>query len=122
MLKLTDDETTAARKLIVLAYDEDLGTTGDRTTLALIPEAATATAAFVSRSGGTIAGLPVAALAIAARGPKLQFQTFVTDGDMEAPGTCIAHAPTHPRRHRGSTPTRSHQHSPDALRHSERYG
>ena len=91
MSNFTDDETTAARKLIALAYEEDLGTTGDRTTLALIPEAATATVAFVSRSGGTIAGLPVAALAIAERGPKLQFQTFVHDGDMVAPGTCIAH-------------------------------
>lgn len=90
MANFTDDETTAARKLIALAYDEDLGTTGDRTTLALIPETATATAAFVSRSGGTIAGLPVVALAIAERG-NLQFQTFVTDGDLVAPGTCIAH-------------------------------
>lgn len=90
MANFTDDETTAARKLIALAYDEDLGTTGDRTTLALIPETATATAAFVSRSGGTIAGLPVVALAIAERG-NLQFRTFVTDGDLVAPGTCIAH-------------------------------
>ncbi len=90
MANFTSEEQTAARKLIALAYDEDLGTTGDRTTLALIPEAAMATAAFVSRSGGIIAGLPVAALAIAARG-NLQFQTFVTDGDLVAPGTCIAH-------------------------------
>ncbi len=91
MANFTSEEQTAARRLIALAYDEDLGTTGDRTTLSLIPEATMATAAFVSRSGGTIAGLPVAALAIAERGPKLQFQTFVHDGDRVAPGTCIAH-------------------------------
>ncbi len=91
MANFTSEEQTAAQKLIALAYDEDLGTGGDRTTLALIPETATATAAFVSRSGGTIAGLPVAALAIAERGVKLQFQIFVTDGDLVAPGTCIAH-------------------------------
>ena len=39
---------------------EDLGDTGDRTSLATIPADKTARAAFIARSPGVIAGLPAA--------------------------------------------------------------
>ena len=55
-------ESLACRRLVDLALAEDRGTTGDRTTLALIPAGQHASAVFVARSAGVIAGLPAAAM------------------------------------------------------------
>ncbi|HEY1191015.1 MAG TPA: carboxylating nicotinate-nucleotide diphosphorylase [Gemmata sp.] len=87
---LTPPETSAANALIDLALAEDFGTTGDRTGLATIPELARATAAFVARGPGVVAGLPVAALACRAVSPELRFTPAVADGTPTARGTVLA--------------------------------
>ncbi len=83
-------EQLAARRLLELALAEDLGTTGDRTTLALIQADAKASAALVARSGGTVAGLPVAAMVLGAVSRELKFEVFVADGSKVEPRTTIA--------------------------------
>jgi nicotinate-nucleotide pyrophosphorylase (carboxylating) len=70
---LTTAEAGAADALIRLALAEDLGTTGDRTSLATIPETTQGRAAFVARSVGVVAGLPIAARVCAAVGGDLSF-------------------------------------------------
>lgn len=70
---LTAAAADAADALIRLALAEDLGATGDRTSLATIPEAARGVAAFVARAEGVVAGLPVAARVCAAVGGDLTF-------------------------------------------------
>lgn len=79
-MTLTPAEAAAARSLIALALAEDLGDAGDRTTLSTIPAIATATAAFAVRSGGVVAGLPVAALVCEAVDSSLVFTPTVPDG------------------------------------------
>jgi nicotinate-nucleotide pyrophosphorylase (carboxylating) len=83
-------EELAARRLVDLALTEDLGNTGDRTTLALIPPTAMASAAFVARTGGVIAGWPVAAIALEAVSRELRLDGLVADGTRVPPGTTIA--------------------------------
>lgn len=70
---LSAAETSAADALIRLALAEDLGSTGDRTSLATIPETTQARAAFVARTDGVVAGLPIAARVCAAVGGDLNF-------------------------------------------------
>lgn len=89
-MSLTPAETAAARALIVLALAEDLGDTGDRTSLATIPADATASAAFVARSPGVVAGLPVAELVCAAVDSSLLFHAELPDGSPVQKGTRIA--------------------------------
>ncbi len=83
-------ETLSALRLIDLALAEDLGTTGDRTTLALIPPEAVATAAFVARAPGVVAGLPVAKLVLAAVSRDLRLDCSVADGTKVEAKTTIA--------------------------------
>src|SRR4051812_15718991 len=87
MSTFTPDEAAACRKLIDLALVEDLGTTGDRTSLATIPAATRGSAAFVARRPGTVAGLPAAAMVCAAIDPALVFKEVVTDGTKVHTGT-----------------------------------
>lgn len=89
-MPLSTSEAAAARALIALALAEDLGDTGDRTSLATIPADTTATAAFVARSPGTVAGLPVAELVCVAVDPGLTFLADVPDGSPVVRGTRIA--------------------------------
>ncbi len=89
-MSLTPAETAAARALIALALAEDLGDTGDRTSLATIPADATASAAFVARSPGVVAGLPVAELVCAAVDSSLLFHAELPDGSPVQKGTLIA--------------------------------
>ena len=90
MSSFTPDEAAACRRLIDLALAEDLGPTGDRTSLATIPAATTSRAAFVARSPGVVAGLPAAELVCAAVDPALRFQAVVPDGSPLVRGTVIA--------------------------------
>jgi nicotinate-nucleotide pyrophosphorylase (carboxylating) len=73
-------EAAACRELVDLAIAEDLGTTGDRTSLATIPAATTGTAAFVARSPGVVAGLPAAEMVCQVVDPALTFTVSVPDG------------------------------------------
>jgi nicotinate-nucleotide pyrophosphorylase (carboxylating) len=90
MSTFTPDEAAACRRLVELALAEDLGTTGDRTSLATIPADATGRAAFVARSPGVVAGLPVAAMVCAAVDPQLAFAVVTPDGSRLERGTVLA--------------------------------
>ncbi|MBP3954496.1 carboxylating nicotinate-nucleotide diphosphorylase [Gemmata sp. G18] len=87
---LTAAETDAADAIIRLALAEDLGTTGDRTSLATIPETTRAKAAFVARSVGVVAGLPVAERVCRAISADLAFVQAVPDGTATERGTLLA--------------------------------
>ncbi len=80
------DEAAACRQLVELALAEDLGVAGDRTSRALIPPAKQATAAFVARSPGVVAGLPAAAMVC----EKPRFTSKVTDGVSVERGEVLA--------------------------------
>jgi nicotinate-nucleotide pyrophosphorylase (carboxylating) len=82
----TPEEAAACRRLVDLALAEDLGTTGDRTSLALIPAEQTAPAAFVARTSGVVAGLPAAAMVC----ERLRFEPQLTDGSVVERGTVLA--------------------------------
>lgn len=90
MTGFSDTETAACRRLIELALAEDLGTDGDRTSLATIAPDQTATAAFVARTPGVVCGLPAAAMVCQAVDPALKFQDEVPDGARVDRGTTVA--------------------------------
>jgi nicotinate-nucleotide pyrophosphorylase (carboxylating) len=90
MSTFTADEAAACRRLIDLALAEDLGTAGDRTSLATIPADKSATAAFVARSPGVVAGLPAAEMVCRAVDPALPFTAVVPDGSPVVRGTRLA--------------------------------
>lgn len=87
---LTSAEAEAANALIRLALAEDLGPTGDRTSLATIPDSTRASAAFVARGAGVVAGLPVAELVCRAVSAELRFTQVVPDGTAIVRGTVLA--------------------------------
>lgn len=89
-MTLTPAEAACADALIALALAEDLGTTGDRTSLSTIPESTHGRAAFVARGAGVVAGLPVAARVCAAVGPELVFEPVVPDGTHTQRGLTLA--------------------------------
>ncbi len=76
---LSNLERLATQHLIDLAIEEDLATAGDRTSLSTIPEDQQGRAAFVARSGGVIAGLPIAELVCLAVDASLVFTPQSTD-------------------------------------------
>ena len=61
-LAFQPEDRDAARGLVELALAEDLGTAGDLTSRALIPEAMRGTVNVVARADGVFAGSPVARL------------------------------------------------------------
>jgi nicotinate-nucleotide pyrophosphorylase (carboxylating) len=89
-MHFTPSETAACGRLVELALAEDLGTTGDRTSLSTIPADKSASAAFVARTPGVVAGLPAAALVCAAVDPALTFTPELPDGSPVEKGTRLA--------------------------------
>jgi nicotinate-nucleotide pyrophosphorylase (carboxylating) len=87
---LSAAEATAARRLIDLALAEDLDDAGDVTSLATIPADTPGRAAFVARTAGVVAGLPVAALVLEAVDPQIAFTPLAADGAAVTPGTRLA--------------------------------
>ncbi|MES1213325.1 MAG: carboxylating nicotinate-nucleotide diphosphorylase [Singulisphaera sp.] len=83
---LADD----CRQLVRLAIREDLGRLYDWTTVALVPEAAHASALVRARRAGVIAGLPAAQLALAEYDAKLAWQPAIIDGAAVDAGAVIA--------------------------------
>jgi nicotinate-nucleotide pyrophosphorylase (carboxylating) len=83
-------ERANAATLIDLALAEDLGQAGDLTANVTIPSQARGSALFVTRSEGTIAGLPVVALLAERFDLAASWQAFAGDGDRVAPGTVLA--------------------------------
>lgn len=89
-MTLTQAETDCADALIRLALAEDLSTTGDRTSLSTIPEATVGRAAFVARTAGVAAGLPVADRVCHAVSTQLTFTPAVVDGTATTRGLVLA--------------------------------
>jgi nicotinate-nucleotide pyrophosphorylase (carboxylating) len=88
-------ETVACRRLIELALEEDLGSTGDLTSLAVIPADLAGRAVFVARGPGVVAGLPAVALVFASLSSesspgRLTFTPQVADGTTVTAGQQIA--------------------------------
>lgn len=83
-------EHAACERLARLALDEDLGTAGDLTSLAVIPAELAGSAVFVARSPGVVAGLPAAALTFALVDPAVTFTPLVPDGTVTTPGLQLA--------------------------------
>lgn len=81
------DEAVA---LLRLAIREDLGPLGDSTSKALIPKAASGTAAVVARRAGIVAGIPAAEVATQLIDPSIGWAEERTDGDTVKPGDRIA--------------------------------
>jgi nicotinate-nucleotide pyrophosphorylase (carboxylating) len=79
------------RDAVRRALAEDLGAAGDVTTLATVPLDAVASARFVARQPGVVAGLAVAAAAFEAVGPgQVQFERTIEDGTIVAAGDVLA--------------------------------
>ncbi len=83
-------EEAACRRLVELALAEDLGTTGDRTSRALIPADQPGRAAFVARGPGVVAGLPAAAMVVRAVDPTLVWDQRLPDGAGLVRGAVLA--------------------------------
>lgn len=75
--------------LIDLAFAEDIGI-GDITTEATVPPTQEGIGTLFAKSGGIVAGLPVAERVFARLDAKLAFRTLVGDGDAVKAGTPIA--------------------------------
>lgn len=93
--EFNDSLSTAALRLIELALAEDIGVADlsrgiDCTTDALVPAAATATAAFVSREQGIVCGVEVSRLVASRYAPSVELQVEVNDGDAVSPKQTIA--------------------------------
>lgn len=89
-MNFTAAETAACRHLIELALAEDLGTTGDLTSQAVLPADLPGQAVLVARAPGVLAGLPAVALVLSAVDARLQFQPLVEDASSVQPGQRLA--------------------------------
>lgn len=69
---------------------EDIGRGGDLTTDAIVPPHRRATARFVARGSGTVAGLDCARVAFHVLDPSSTFEARLPDGSHAAPGDTIA--------------------------------
>ena len=85
-----EPERSNAATLIDLALAEDLGSAGDLTAVAVIPEHARGSARFVAREAGIVSGLPVIAMLAGRVRPPLDFEPAVPDGARVEPGAAVA--------------------------------
>jgi nicotinate-nucleotide pyrophosphorylase (carboxylating) len=83
-------ERRNADLLIDLALEEDLGQVGDITSTATIPSQAEASARFVARAAGVLAGMPVVARLIDRFELGPRWRPRLEDGDRLEPGGVIA--------------------------------
>jgi nicotinate-nucleotide pyrophosphorylase (carboxylating) len=90
-MTFTPAETAACRRLVEMALEEDLGSTGDITSQALIPRDLHGQAALVARAPGVVAGLPAVELVLGtAHTPLLKLQLLMEDGTRVNPGDHLA--------------------------------
>src|SRR5258708_39497469 len=82
-------EREAAAQLIALALAEDLGTSSDLTTEALIAPDQTGSVEIVARAPGVLAGLPVAEMVFSEVDTDLEFSSQAVDGERLAPGQVV---------------------------------
>lgn len=95
MFKMDEATRQDCTKLIELALIEDTGSfdlaTGvDCTTDSLIPEEATARAAFVSRKSGVVCGVEIAKLVVERFSPQVTIDVQIFDGQTVKPQQTIA--------------------------------
>ncbi len=83
-------ETTAFLSLARLALAEDLGSSGDLTSLAVIPPDLQGRAVFVARTTGVVAGLPAVRGTFDLVDPRLVIEPELEDGVTAGPGTRLA--------------------------------
>jgi len=84
-------DPAAVAAVVDLALREDLGSPGrDVTTLATVPPDLTGAADLVARSGGVLAGLPVAAAVFQRVDPAVEIDTRGAEGATVAPGDVVA--------------------------------
>lgn len=76
--------------LVRMALLEDIGRAGDLTTDAIVPVGHRATALFVARQQGTVAGLDLARLAFQLIDPAIEMLIAYNDGAVVEPGDVIA--------------------------------
>ena len=76
----------AIQEAVHRALDEDLGRAGDITSMATIPETATARAILVARQAGVVAGLPLAVATFKTLSPDIRIEAHVRDGAVVASG------------------------------------
>lgn len=94
-LKLDAETSADCLRLIEMALIEDTGSASlaeaiDCTTQSVIPKAATASAAFVSRQEGIVCGVEIAKLALSTFAAELELEVVAEDGDAILPGETIA--------------------------------
>jgi nicotinate-nucleotide pyrophosphorylase (carboxylating) len=87
-MAVSDPPASAVRAAVARALEEDLLPLGDLTS-ALLPAGASATARFVPRAAGVVAGTACATEAFAQVDPALEVAWSVADGDAVAPGATI---------------------------------
>jgi nicotinate-nucleotide pyrophosphorylase (carboxylating) len=75
--------------LLRLAIDEDLGTSGDCTTLALVADDVQGRAGVVARQPGIVAGLPGVEMTLAQIDPRLRWSPKTEDGRPVGQGDCV---------------------------------
>lgn len=77
--------------VVRMALDEDLGTEGDLTSAATIPEGSVSTGEYVARAAGVVSGLSVAAAVIETHlGDAVTFDARRADGDTVTRGDVVA--------------------------------
>lgn len=87
-LKLNEKELESARKLIILALAEDIGS-GDVTTDNLIPSDVRRAAFMKAKEDGVIAGLEVAEMVFRQLDPSLEWEPLKKDGEKITKGDVI---------------------------------
>jgi nicotinate-nucleotide pyrophosphorylase (carboxylating) len=87
-MSVADPHPVAVRDAVARALAEDLEPLGDLTS-ALLPEGAAATASFVPRQAGVVAGTACATETFAQLDPAIAVEWSVGDGDTIAPGQVI---------------------------------
>jgi nicotinate-nucleotide pyrophosphorylase (carboxylating) len=89
-MTFSPSETVACRKLLELALAEDIGESGDRTSLSTISAETVGQAALIARAPGVIAGLSAASMVCAAVDPNLHWLPEIVDGTVVEKGKRIA--------------------------------
>jgi nicotinate-nucleotide pyrophosphorylase (carboxylating) len=79
----------AIEEAVQRALDEDLGRTGDITSIATIPEATKAHAVMIARQAGVIAGLPLAVATFQKLSPDISITADFRDGGSVAKGARV---------------------------------
>ncbi|WP_417849494.1 carboxylating nicotinate-nucleotide diphosphorylase [Thalassoglobus sp.] len=90
MPELSPTELDSARKLIQVAFAEDLADSEDITTNSLVPVTATGSINVVSRESGVLSGCVVAKEVFEIFDSQIQFESLLHDGAKLEPGSVIA--------------------------------